>query len=115
MWPIALTFYLAPKGRPVDERAVAYYTSEYQNAGLKVADLSYNDDYFYKDGIFAKLEVMDESGTNAVREIQQFMWPIGDVVFIARMEYPYGDTRAVQQDWKAIMPYFKTGKQPTSE
>ncbi len=112
---IALTFYLAPKGRPVDERAVAYYTSEYQNAGLKVDDLSYNDDYFYKDGIFARLQVMDESGTNAVREIQQFMWPVRDVVFIARMEYPYGDTRAVQQDWKAIMPYFKTGKQPTNE
>lgn len=112
---IALTFYLAPKGRPVDERAVAYYTSEYQNAGLKVDDLSYNDDYFYKDGIFARLHVMDESGTNAIREIQQFMWPVRDVVFIARMEYPFGDTRAVQQDWKAIMPYFKTGKQPTNE
>jgi hypothetical protein len=53
---------------------------------------------------------MDESGTNAVREIQQFMWPVDDVLFIARMEYPYGDTRAIQQDWKAIMPYFKVGK-----
>jgi len=112
---IALTFYLAPKGRPVDERAVAYYTAEYQSAGLKVEDLSYNDDYFYKDGIFAKLQVMDESGTDAVREIQQFMWPVKDVVFVARMEYPFGDTRAVQQDWKAIMPYFKTGKQRVDE
>ncbi len=105
---IALTFYLAPKGRPVDERAVAFYTNEYQQAGLTVEELAYNDDYFYKNGIFAKLQVMDEDGTNAVREIQQFMWPVADVVFIARMEYPFGDTRAVQQDWKAIMPYFKT-------
>lgn len=104
--PIALSFYLAPKERPVDERAVAYYSNTYQQAGLKVEDLSYNDDYFQKTGIFAKLQTTDESG-NAVREIQQFMFPYGDVLFIARMEYPYGDTRAVQQDWKAIMPYFR--------
>jgi hypothetical protein len=105
---IALTFYLAPKGRPIDERAVAYYNNAYKEAGLKVEELAFNDDYFYKTGIYAKLQVMDESGTNAIREIQQFMWPVQDVVFIARMEYPYGDSRAIQQDWKAIMPYFKT-------
>lgn len=105
---IALTFYLAPKGRPIDERAVAYYNNAYKESGLKVEELAFNDDYFYKTGIYAKLQVMDESGTNAVREIQQFMWPVNDVVFIARMEYPYGDSRAIAQDWKAIMPYFKT-------
>lgn len=105
---IALTFYLAAKGRPIDERAVAYYKNTYKESGLTVEELAFNDDYFYKTGIFAKLQVMDESGTNAIREIQQFMWPVQDVVFIARMEYPYGDSRAVQQDWKAIMPYFKT-------
>ena len=105
---IALNFYLAPKGRPVDERAVAYYNNAYKESGLKVEELAFNDDYFYKTGIYAKLQVMDESGTNAVREIQQFMWPVNDVVFIARMEYPYGDSRAIAQDWKAIMPYFKT-------
>ena len=105
---IALTFYLAPKGRPIDERAVAYYNNAYKESGLKVEELAFNDDYFYKTGIYAKLQVMDESGTNAIREIQQFMWPVQDVVFIARMEYPYGESRAIQQDWKAIMPYFKT-------
>lgn len=107
---ISLSFYLAPKERPVDERAVAFFTNEYKEAGLKIEELAFNDDYFSKTGIFAKLQVMDESGDNAIREIQQFMWPIDDVLFIARMEYPYGDTRAVQQDWKAIMPYFKVGK-----
>jgi hypothetical protein len=108
--PVAMTFYLAPKERPVDERAVAYFNNEYKEAGLKVEELAYNDDYFSKNGIFAKLQVMDESGTNAIREIQQFMWPVDDVLFIVRTEYPYGDTRAIQQDWKAIMPYFKVGK-----
>jgi len=103
---IALTFYLAPKERPVDERAVAFYRNEYQEAGLSIEDLSFNDDYFDKTGIYAKLQVMDDSG-NAVREIQQFMFPYGDVLYVARMEYPYGDTRAIQQDWKAIMPYFR--------
>lgn len=112
---VALTFYLAPKGRPIDERAVAYYNNSYQEAGLKVEELAFNDDYFYKTGIYAKLQVMDESGTNAIREIQQFMWPVNDVVFVARMEYPYGDNRAIQQDWKAIMPYFKTSADKKTE
>lgn len=103
---IALTFYLAPKERPVDERAVAYYRNQYQEAGLSIEDLSFNDGYFDKTGIYAKLQVTDESG-NATREIQQFMFPYGDVLYIARTEYPYGDTRAIQQDWKAIMPYFR--------
>lgn len=109
--PIALTFYLAPKERPVDERAVAYYRNYYQEKGLNIEDLAFNDDYFDKTGIYAKLHVMDESGTNAVREIQQFMFPYGDVVFIARMEYPFGETRAVNQDWKSIMPYFRVSLQ----
>lgn len=108
---IAMTFYLAPKERPVDERAVAFYNNAYQEAGLKVEDLAYNDDYFQKTGIFAKLQVMDEGGANAVREIQQFMFPYGDVLFIVRTEYPYGDTRAIQQDWKSIMPYFRVSLQ----
>lgn len=109
--PIAMTFYVAPKGRPVDERAVAFFNNEYKEAGLKVEELAYNDDYFSKNGIYAKLQVMDESGENAVREIQQFMWPMDDVLFIVRTEYPFGDSRAIQQDWKSIMPYFKVGKQ----
>lgn len=103
---IALNFYLAPKERPVDERAVAYYRNQYQQAGLNIEDLSFNDGYFDKTGIFAKLQVVDETG-NAVREIQQFMFPYGDVMYIARTEYPFGDTRAIQQDWKSIMPYFR--------
>lgn len=103
---ISLNFYLAPKDRPVDERAVAYFRNQYQEAGLSIEDLSFNDDYFDKTGIFAKLQVVDESG-NATREIQQFMFPYGDVLYIARTEYPFGDTRAIQQDWKSIMPYFR--------
>ena len=104
---ISFTFYLAPKERPVDERAVAYYRNVYEQAGLSVEDLSFNDDYFDKTGIFAKLQIMDEEGISAVREVQQFMFPYGDVLYIARTEYPYGDSRAIQQDWKSIMPYFR--------
>ncbi|WAS96283.1 hypothetical protein [Nannocystis punicea] len=107
---IALTFYLAPKERPVDERAVAFYRNQYQERGLSIEDLSFNDGYFDKTGIYAKLQVTDESG-NATREIQQFMFPYGDVLYIARMEYPYGDTRAIAQDWKSIMPYFRVSLQ----
>ena len=31
------------------------------------------------------------------------MFPREDVVFIAKMDYPFGETRSVDQDWQYIM------------
>ena len=53
---------------------------------------------------------MDESGDNALREIQQFMCPDDDVCSSSAWSTRTATTRAVQQDWKAILPYFKVGK-----
>jgi len=103
---IAMTFYIAPKDRPIDERAVAYFRTQYQQAGLTVNELSFNDDYHNKRGIYAELQVLDEESGNPVREIVQFTFPYKDVILIARMEYPFGDTRSVSTDWSAIMWYF---------
>jgi len=102
--PIELTFYVTKKTRPLDERAVTWFEGQFKQAGLGVADISYQHEYHKKAGIYAKLHVMD--GGEPSREIIQFMFPRQDVVFIARMEYPFGETRSVDADWQAILWYF---------
>ena len=103
---IALTFYLTKKDRPIDERAVAYFRNELREKGYKVEDISFNDSYFDKKGLYFKLQEVDAEET-PTREIIRFMFPYDDVVFIAAMDYPFGDTRSVHRDWEAIMWYFK--------
>ncbi|HRI07849.1 MAG TPA: hypothetical protein PKW35_08535 [Nannocystaceae bacterium] len=103
---IALTFYLAKKDRPIDERAVAYFRNELSEKGYTVEDISFNDSYFDKKGLYFKLQLVDENGT-PTREIVRFMFPYEDVVFIANMDYPFGDSRSVHRDWESIMWYFK--------
>ena len=102
--PIELTFFVTKKSRPLDERAVTWFEGQFKQAGLAVADISYQHEYHKKAGIYAKLHVMD--GGEPTREIVQFMFPREDVVFIARMEYPFGETRSVDADWQAILWYF---------
>jgi hypothetical protein len=102
--PLELTFYVTKKTRPIDERAVTWFEGQFRQAGLDVGDISYQHEYHKKAGIYAKLHVMD--GGEPTREIQQFMFPREDVVFIARMEYPFGETRSVDSDWQAILWYF---------
>lgn len=102
--PIELTFFVTKKSRPLDERAVTWFEGQFKQAGLAVADISYQHEYHKKAGIYAKLHVMD--GGEPTREIVQFMFPREDVVFIARMEYPFGETRSVDADWQSILWYF---------
>jgi hypothetical protein len=102
--PIELTFYVTKKTRPIDERAVTWFEGQFKQAGLSVSDVSYQHEYHKKAGIYAKLHVTD--GGEPEREIIQFMFPREDVVFIARMEYPFGETRSVDADWQALLWYF---------
>lgn len=101
---IALTFYVTKKTRPLDERAVSWFENQYKQNGLVVDEISYQSDYQKKSGIYAKLHVAagGEAETPS-REIVQFLFPREDVVFIARTEYPFGDTRAIDQDWRYIL------------
>jgi hypothetical protein len=101
---IELGFYVTKKTRPIDERAVTWFEAQFKQAGLHVADISYQHEYHKKAGIYAKLHVMD--GGEPTREIIQFMFPREDVVFIARMEYPFGESRSVDADWQAMLWYF---------
>ena len=102
---VAMTFYLARKERPIDERSVAYWENELRGKGYVINEIAYNDSYHDKRGIYFKYQSVDENNT-PVREIIEFMFPYQDVVFIAHMDYPFGDTRSVNTDWSAIMWYF---------
>ncbi len=98
---INVTFYVTRKTRPLDERAVQWFESQFKQSGLSVDEISFQHDFQKKSGIYAKLHVTD--GNTPTREIVQFMFPRNDVVFIARMEYPFGDKRSIEQDWKYIL------------
>lgn len=106
--PIDLAFYVTKKTRTIDERAVTWFEGQFKQAGLDVDEVSYQHDYHRKAGIYAKLHIVDGNG-EPEREIIQFMFPRKDVVFIARMEYPFGETRSVDADWKYIMWNFDIG------
>lgn len=99
---IDLTLYVTPKTRPLDERSVAWFENSYKQAGLDVDEISYQHDYQKKAGIYAKLHIVDDEGT-PTREIVQFLFPRDDVVYVARMEYPFGETRSVDADWQYIL------------
>lgn len=100
---INITFYVTHKTRPLDERAVSWFENEFKHAGLSVDDISYQHDFQKKTGIYAKLHVTEGDSPTPTREIVQFMFPHKDVVFIARMEYPFGETRSVDHDWKYLL------------
>ncbi len=100
---INVTFYVTHKTRPLDERAVSWFENQFKSAGLSVDDISYQHDFQKKTGIYAKLHVTEGDSPTPTREIIQFMFPHKDVVFIARMEYPFGETRSVDQDWKYLL------------
>jgi hypothetical protein len=99
---ISMTFSLTEKSRPLDERTVGWFENQYKEAGFEVDDLSFQHDYQNKSGIYAKLQMLDNSGS-PTREVLQYMFPKRDVVFIARIEYAFGDARAIQNDWKYLL------------
>ncbi len=101
--PIEITFYVTKKTRPLDERAVSWFENQYKQAGLSVDEISYQHDFQKKEGIYAKLHVLDSETQTPSREIVQFLFPREDVVFIARMEYPFGESRSVDNDWRYIL------------
>lgn len=103
---ISVNFYVTKKTRPLDERAVSWFENQFMQAGLAVDEISYQHEYQKKSGIYAKLHIAP-AGEAPEREIVQFMFPRQDVVFIARMEYPFGEKRSVEQDWKYILWNFQ--------
>lgn len=108
---VALTIYVAPKDAIINERSVETFRAKFQNAGFKVEDISYHEEYMSKPGrrgIEAKIQVMDTSSGFPSREILRFMFPKDDVVFIAQIDYPFGDDRSgIMSDWQRILWNFQ--------
>lgn len=99
---ISVTFSITDKTRPLDERTVSWFENQYKENGFKVDDLTYQHDFQNKSGIYAKLQVVGSDGM-PTHEIIQYMFSKKDVVFIARVEYPFGDSRAIDNDWKYLL------------
>ena len=102
---LKLRFYdLIQKINNSDQREVARL---YAIEGYEVRELSFNDDYHDKRGIYTELLAPgDEDAGTGQTEIVQFMftrpWST-DVVYVARMEYPFGDTRSTIADTRAAL------------
>lgn len=103
-----MTIYITDKSdQIINERSVESYKLQYQNAGFKVVDIGYHDEYLAKPGrrgIEVVVQTIDSETGYPDREIRRFMFPKDDVVFIAHIDYAYGDDRSgIDSDWQRIL------------
>lgn len=113
--PISMTIYATKKTRAIDERSVTWFENKYRDAGFEVDEIVYQGNYQRKSGIYTVLHELDPQTKVPVRETLQFLFSHKDVVFIARTEYPYGDTRAINKDWDYILWNFELSDAPSEE
>lgn len=108
---VAMTIYVAHKDAIINERAVETFRAQFQNEGYKVEELGYHEEYMSKPGrrgIEAKVQIIDTSTGYPTREILRFMFPKDDVIFIAQIDYPFGDDRSgMMSDWQRILWNFQ--------
>lgn len=107
-----LVIYATPKNDMIiNERAVTSYTTQYTQAGFEVDDIQYFDEYLSKPGrrgIEILVHTVNSETGYPDREIRRFMFPKDDVVFIAHIDYPYGDDRSgINSDWERILWNFQ--------
>ncbi|MCA9685463.1 MAG: hypothetical protein KC457_25015 [Myxococcales bacterium] len=107
-----LTIYVTDKADMlISERAVTSYTTQYRQAGFEVDQIQYFDEYLAKPGrrgIEILVHTLDSETGYPEREIRRFMFPRDDVLFIAHIDYPYGDDRSgINSDWERILWYFE--------
>ena len=108
---VALTIYAGEKKTIINERGVAILKQQYVQEGYEVDEIIYIEDYQGKRGrrgIQSILHVMDADNKYPEREIQRFRFPVGDMVFVAQVDYPYGDDRSgIESDWQRILWNFQ--------
>lgn len=108
---LSMTIYAAKKDRAINERTVTILETEYNQAGFVVDSIGYIEDYQSKDGrrgIETKIHILDSDNRYPTREIMRFMFPVDDVLFIAHVDYPYGDDRSgILSDWQRILWNFQ--------
>ncbi|PRQ03528.1 hypothetical protein ENSA5_15580 [Enhygromyxa salina] len=107
-----LTIYVTDKSDMIiNERATASYKLQYEQAGFEVESLNYFDEYLAKPGrrgIEVVAHTVDSDSGYPDREIRRFMFPKGDVVFIAHVDYPFGQDRSgINSDWERILWNFQ--------
>jgi hypothetical protein len=110
---VTLTVYVAERDPRlmINERGVQTLESMYIQNGYEVANVMYIEDYQSKAGrrgIESIVHQMDAENRYPEREIQRFRFPAGDVIFIAEIDYPYGDDRSgIANDWQRILWNFQ--------
>jgi len=108
---LTLTIYVAPKTTIINERAVATFEEKYREMGYQVETVDYYDEYMNKPGrrgILSEYHTMDKSSGYPDREVRRFLFPKGDVIFIASVDFPYGDDRSgINADWQRILWNFQ--------
>jgi hypothetical protein len=105
-----LTFYVGPKDMVINERTVETLKLQYQSQGWSVEEIGYHGSYMDKPkraGIAMRV-VLPSTGDEEGVEIQRFMWPVDDVLFIAETRYAPGTDRSgMNFDWKRILWNFQ--------
>lgn len=107
-----LTIYVTDKeDMIINERSTASYKLQYEQAGFEVESLNYFEEYLAKQGrrgIEVIAHTIDEDSGYPERELRRFMFPKGDVVFIAHIDYEYGaDRSGINSDWERIVWNFQ--------
>lgn len=110
--PRVLTIFAAEKGDTlISERSTASIKLQYEQAGFEVDSINYFDEYLAKPerrGIEIIAHTVDKSSGYPKREIRRFLFPKGDVLFIAHVDYEYGaDRSGINSDWERIMWNFQ--------
>ena len=95
----------------INERSTASYKLQYEQAGFEVTSMNYFEEYLAKPGrrgIEVIAHTIDSDSGYPDREIRRFMFPVGDVVFIAHVDYEYGaDRSGINSDWERIVWNFQ--------
>ncbi len=108
---LALTFFVSKDDRVINERAVPTYKNELKAAGFDIDSVEFYDAYNNKPGrrgIEVKVRKVSEENQYEGREIQQLIFPKGDVHFIAHIDVAMGANRAgINGDWGRILWNFQ--------
>ena len=107
-----LTIYATDKSDMIiNERSTASYKLQYEQNGFEVESINYFEEYLAKPGrrgIEVIAHTVDSDSGYPDRELRRFMFPKGDVVFIAHIDYEYGaDRSGINSDWERIVWNFQ--------
>lgn len=105
--PLELKIFVAEKTVSLNERGTTILENDYRGKGYDVVSVEYFDEYQGKAGrrgIEVKYRIHDKDDALNSREVHQFYFPRGDVVFIAQVDFPLDTNQAgIANDWQRIL------------